>query len=214
MVRYVIEVMSEIREMERIVIVGPKKELLFLEKNYEKVSVVDQEGSMVKNLLSGISFLEAKGPVLVSTSDIPFLTSEAVTRFLEECRPFEFDFYYPLIPKSYFNDVPKTFVKLKEGKFAGGNMVLLRAEKMKRLSELSEKITESRKNPFKILSLLGARLPFLYLTRKLSLNDIVNKAEDHGVKGRAMILPYPEVAFDIDNKEDLLFFFPSKGRNH
>jgi len=73
---------------------------------------------------------------------------------------------------------------------------------VERKRDLLEKIVESRKNPLTIARLLGLTIIIKYLLRVLTVEEIEKRVEKvTGIKGRAIITPYPEIGFDVDRAE-------------
>ena len=68
-----------------------------------------------------------------------------------------------------FPGVMRTYVKLKDGVFTGGNLFILRSEIIDQVLEKASQIVERRKNPLAIASLFGFGLMWRYLTRRLSI---------------------------------------------
>ena len=207
MVRRVLEVYRQVQEIGRIVLVGPVDKLSFLKDDYP-LELAEESDSIIHNLSVAIKYLQTDRHLLVSTADIPLLTPTAVTDFLEKCRPYDCDFYYPVVTREscerQFPGVRRTFVTLQEGSFAGGNIFLINPEKIEPSIPIVSKFIEYRKKPLKMVSLLGAGLVWRAVTGKLS----ISQAEERfsallNVKPRAVISDYAEIAFDVDKQSDL-----------
>ncbi len=86
--------------------------------------------SLVDTLLNGAAALAPEeSRLLVATADIPFLTSEAVADFLRQAERLPAQFHYPIVPADRcaerFPRMRRTTLRIAEGRFTGGNLVLL-----------------------------------------------------------------------------------------
>lgn len=150
--------------------------------------------------------------LLLVSCDVPFLTTEAVEDFLSRCGS-EADLYYPIVEKQVqerrFPGIRRTYVKLKEGTFTGGNLLLVKPAKLLPLLERVEKILKLRKNPLALSAELGisfvVRLLFAKWAGLLTISKLENRvAELFRIEARAVISPYAEIANDIDTLDDLV----------
>ena len=91
--------------------------------------------SLLESLNNGLRAIDIEEPLLVLTSDIPLISKDALEDFLFRCKQKEADVYYSFVPKeineSKYPGVQRTYVKLYEGTFTGGNLVLLSPEVIK-----------------------------------------------------------------------------------
>lgn len=96
---------------------------------------------------------------MIVASDIPFVTPGVIDKFIDAAVKQEADIVFPIISKDImeraFPQTVRTYVKLKEGVFTGGNMILAKNKEIYRCAEKGKCFVEWRKNPFKLCSLLG-----------------------------------------------------------
>lgn len=207
MIRYVLEAFRRVEEIERIALVGPVEQFEFLKDDYS-LELVPEESSILENLAAANRFLNTTRPLLIGTADIPLVTSEGTADFLQKCSPYDFDFYYPIVSKEacekYYPGVKRTFVKLKEGTFTGGNMFLVNPAKIEASLPFLKQFIDSRKKPLKMVTLLGAGFLLSGLTGKLSIAGLEKRFTSlFDLKARAIISSYPEIGFDMDKPDDL-----------
>lgn len=211
MVEYVAEAVLGSRHIERIIIAGPRERLKEYFQNHPRIELVEGGESPVQSLLKALECLspdEYQEKVLVTTGDIPLLTTEAVNSFLESCRGLEGDLFYSIVKKETnekkYPGVQRTYVSLKEGVFTGGNMLVLRPEIMQKCSSFAEELVSLRKKPLSLASYIGWFFLLRYLAGRLSIKDAEDKAlELLGIKGIGIISPYPEIGIDVDKYSDL-----------
>lgn len=173
----------------------------------------DEADSLIDNLLGAIAQLSA-GPddlVLIASCDIPFLTPEAVLDFLARCEPGH-DFYYPIVRKEScdrrFAGVQRTYVRLREGVFTGGNLVLVRAAILPPLADRLQRLFANRKSPVKLSRELGfgvaVQLVLSALLRTLSVSALERRvSRSFDIRAKAVYSEYAEIGTDIDKESDL-----------
>lgn len=207
MVHYVLDALRACESVERIILVGPREVLSKLD-GLDGVEVVAAGESIVENLRRGIESMQTQGFALVVTSDIPMLHPEAVEDFLRRCRARAADIYYPIVAKesneAKYPGVVRTYVRLKEGTFTGGNLALVKPEVVRACEPMIAQAVAMRKNPLKLSRLLGFKFIVKLLLRRLTLAEIEERVyKILGFRGAGVISPYPEVGIDIDKPQDL-----------
>lgn len=205
MIEYVIEALKEVSSIKRIVVVGPVKELKSrIGKLVEEV--VPSGNDPFESTLSGLEYLKPEKKVLVISSDLPLIKGEMIEDFFLRCSKQPADFYYPIVRKEVyqkkFGQSKRTFVRLIEGSFGGGNLLLIDPTLVQKKREFFSQVIRNRKSPFMIAKLLGVNVIFKYLFKNLSIKDIEDRvAKILGMRGLAIITPYPEIKFDVDSPE-------------
>lgn len=208
MVQYVIDGLRQSREVRRIAIVAPPGQL---EPHVtgNGLEFVPSTGSIVDNIVAASRVLPRDEQILIATSDIPMITGEVVDGLIDLCRKTPADLYYPIIEKgvadSRYPVMKRTYVTLQEGTFTGGNIFLVNPEVIERTAPRVHKFLEYRKNPVKMVTLLGFGFLFRYLVLKnLTLKELEQKVSQMwDLKGAVVICPWPEVGLDVDKPSDL-----------
>ncbi|AEV17030.1 MAG: NTP transferase domain-containing protein [Thermus sp.] len=162
-------------------------------------------GSLLENLEAALA--HAEGRVLVATADLPHLTPEAV-RFVLERAP-QAALVYPIVPKeaveARFPHTRRTYARLREGVFTGGNLLLLEKTLFYRALPLAKQAVALRKKPLALARLIGWDILLKLLLGRLSLGELEARASRIlGVEARALLTPYPEVGVDVDREEELV----------
>jgi GTP:adenosylcobinamide-phosphate guanylyltransferase len=165
--------------------------------------------SFVANVVNGVAATTPDGDsVLVITGDLPLLTPAAVNDLAAQAAALQADVVYPIIPRESseraFPGGKRTYVKLREGVFTGGNGMVLSRDFVRRRRDLINRLYEARKKPLKLAGMFG--LPFIFglLTGRLTVSQLESRA-GHLIGGlvAAVITPYPELGFDVDKLADL-----------
>lgn len=207
MIWYVLNSFRKLEEIERIVLVGPEAELGYLKGEFS-IEIIPGEGSIMQNIVAGNRQLKTNRHVLISSSDIPLVTPGAVRDFLAKCHPFDYDFYYPIVTREssekQFPGVRRTYVTLREGTFTGGNIFLVNPAMIEPSAPVIEKFLEERKNPLKMVRLLGPGFLLLFLSKRMTLRRLEKRfSQLLSLKAKAIISEYPALSFDVDKPDDL-----------
>lgn len=207
MVDYVLAALRGCPAVDRILMVGP--DALRSHVTTPGVEFAACSGaSMIESIRIGVENLASQRKVLLVTSDIPLISTEAISDFLERCQSGHADIYYPVVQKEVserrFPGARRTYVRLREGVFTGGNLVLLEPDIVHSCHHLIEQAIAMRKQPLQLARLLGGRFFLKLLVNRLSVHEIEARVERIlGFRGVAVITPYPEVGIDVDKPSDL-----------
>lgn len=144
--------------------------------------------------------------VLIVTTDLPFLSAEALTGFLDRCPP-DKDICIPLIREADFHQrfpgTTATFVKLKDDSWTTGNVFLMDVAALRRSKPHIDRVFANRKSKMGMAKLLGPVFVLKYLTKRLTLVDLEAKILTMlGCSGAAITDSRPELHFDIDFIDD------------
>lgn len=165
--------------------------------------------SFIENLVRGVTATRIGGPsVLVVTGDLPLLTPAALTDLCRQADAVHADVVYPVIPKEActraFPGGKRTYAKLREGIFTGGNAMVLAREFVLAQQDLVRRLFAIRKHPLKLAALFGPGFILGLVTGRLTLPQLeARAARIIGGRVAAVISPYPELGFDVDKLSDL-----------
>lgn len=204
MVERVLDALRAVPAIGRVVVVGPDPLPRRVAQGAD--AVVADRGTLVDNVAAGLEAAGGDEPVLVVSADLPLLTPEAVTAFLDAASALEGDVFYAVVRHDEvaraFPGVRKTAVRLRDGTFTGGSVVLIRPEAFARARAVIARAAGARKRPWELAGLFGARTLLRVLTRRATVAELERRAwEITGVRARAVICPYPELAVDVDRRE-------------
>jgi hypothetical protein len=146
--------------------------------------------------------------VLVVSSDIPALKPEMVDWLVNTCMETKDELYYGVCPKnvmeSRFPGSKRTYTHLKDMDVCGADINITHVRMATEHLDMWESLIGSRKSPLKQASLIGYGTLFALFTRRLTLEDAVQRVCDRiGIQGRAIVWPYAEPCMDVDKPNQL-----------
>ena len=166
--------------------------------------------------MAGLAAAGAQERVLVSTSDIPFLTPESVDDFVGRAVESGADLCCPVrlgrALRERFPEMKRTAIKLREGRFTLGNLVLVNPSYLQAHQDTIQHAYAARKSPLKMAGLLGYGLFVrLVLAQTLSptlltvgaLEAGVGRLLGGGCRAVGLETRFPEVGTDVDKPEDV-----------
>lgn len=171
---------------------------------------VTDRGSLLANLEAGVAALPDGARVLVVTADIPLMTPEQLCDVLEQAAQESPDagLVYPVVTKeacdAAFPGVKRTYVKVRDGTFTGGNLFLLDPRLISQFLPRLREVLGARKAPLKLAGLIGPSVLLRLVTGRLDVATLESKvSEILGVQARALITPHAAIGTDVDKGSDL-----------
>jgi CTP:molybdopterin cytidylyltransferase MocA len=200
MVEYVVRALYDHPAVDRVRVVGPTVA-------WPGVESLPGGQSLWESVERGLAGWDPDERVLVATGDIPLLTTAVVDEFLR-LAPREGDMVYPVVPRAVVEaclpGVRRTYVRLSEGVFTGGNLFLVRPRVVPRVRDRAERLVAHRKAPWRLAQDLGGFFLLRFLLGRLSLAAVEETARRYlGITGAAVVFPHAEVGIDVDKPSDL-----------
>ena len=174
--------------------------------------------TLLDNLMAGLREAGSGAggeQVLISTSDIPFLTPEAVEDFLVSATQSGADICCSYVPVEMcyarFPDMKRTAVKMREGQMTLGNLMLINPQFLIANQVLIARAYDARKSPIQVARMLGAGLLIrLLLAQLLTPSLLTIGALENGVgrllggaRAAGIRSEYPEIGTDVDKPADV-----------
>ncbi len=175
--------------------------------------VLKPGSSFLENVMSGVESAGEAESLMVTASDIPLATGEAFAFLVGEGLKKNADFVYPVINRTdcdaKYPGLRRTYHRVREGTFTGGNAVLVRRQYVLSSRDRIEQLYQARKHPLKLASMIGFGTLIRAAAAKklwagaLSIPAIECAAErTMGGRLRALVCPWPELGEDLDKLED------------
>ncbi len=211
MIYYVYKSLRQCNRVNNVVISGPVEALRNLLGREENLYFIAPGQDVVESLANAAQILDDKGTterLLIMPTDIPFITTEAIDDLINRTESMEADFFYPVttreVNEAKYPGVVRTYVKMREGTFTGGNLFIVRKAVIKQSIDLAKEIIARRKNPLAIARIFGFSMVVKYLWGRLTFKQAEKRFQEVlGIKGKAIISSYAEVGVDVDKPSDL-----------
>lgn len=210
MIQWVLDALGASSKIDRVVVVGVDESSgLTCSK---PLSFLPNSGSMIDNIKVGTQKIEELNPnskyLLVVSSDIPAITPEMVDWTVDAAMQTQDDLYYSVVTRQVmearFPGSNRTYTKLRGIELAGGDMNVVANWTVTANEALWARIEDARKSPLKQAALIGFDTLFLVLFRLVDLEAAAKQVSRRlGIKGRALLCPYAEVAMDVDKPHQL-----------
>lgn len=209
MLEYVVDAIQGTSGTDHIVVMGIDESDIppALQSAGARLTFMSDSGSLVQNIRIAVEYISQRQsdpqPLLITTGDVPLLTSQVVERFIDSCRPFDRLAYYNLVTRETleeaFPNSRRTFVKLKGVEVAGGDLALTHPRIIHTNPELWEAMYNARKHAWRLARLVGPLTILKLLARQMSIAEIEAKAGRLiGEPVRILKSPYAELAMDVD----------------
>jgi len=207
-----LKALEESPAVSRVIMVSPVEEAELVDPCWSAVDVVVPAGErLIDSFKIGHEAVQdMDSPAMVVAGDLPLLTAESVTDFVERCRlRTEVSIWYGFLRKKNseagFPGVRHTYAKLAEGTFCGAGLFMSRPKALSTVYQAMTDMTYARKNPAKLASMLGWGTVFSYLLGRLTVAEaeagmarLLGGTPSAGIES-----PYPETAFNVDDPETL-----------
>jgi CTP:molybdopterin cytidylyltransferase MocA len=206
----IVSALLESGRIEQIVIVGLPAE--HRPDFGPRVAYLPDQGGMVANARAGVAALRSDGRdperIVIASSDIPLITPAIVNDTIDRCLPHDVDYCYAIVRQEVmeraFPGSGRTFIPLVEGRFAGGDLCLVKPSVLNVRQDILRELTGQRKTFWKQLRAVGLDTVFLLLIRRLSIPHLERRCKAVlGISGKAIISPHSEIAMDVDKPHHL-----------
>lgn len=207
MLQHIIDAVSAAKQISRIIIVGPEEAYRDRIQGRD-LEYVAPQGGIVPNVRAGAALLPPDEQVIIVTSDVPLITAATIDGFIDECRAAgPADLYYPILERrtmeGRYPTTKRTYAKLREGTFTGGNLIIVRAGAVEPIAAVAEKFVAARKSPLQMAGLLGWSFIMKLLLGIASVRELVTKAVSVlGLPALAVETHQAEIGIDVDKPSD------------
>ena len=210
MIQWVLDALAAAKSIDRIVLIGLDDHIQ-VQYPREVVRIKDQ-GSMVENIIAGaqtlLSFPQPSQYALVTASDIPGVTPEAIEWISEQTVTAKKDLIYTVVPQPVMEKrypaSKRSYIPLKDMKVCGGDINAICVPNVNYDNPMWRKLIDARKNALKQASLLGLDTLLLILLRAITLAQTEKRVcKRLEVNGMVLPSPYAELAMDVDKPRQL-----------
>lgn len=208
MIQWVLDAVNKAKSVQQIVIVG-LNDISSL-KSAKPVAHTPDQGGIFENLAAASSLILREVPgteyFLSISADIPLITDEIIEAVIAENQESGFDVFYNIVEQNVmetaFPGVKRTYMRFHDGRFCGADMHVMSTQSIPKMIEIG--FVQFRKRPFKLISMAGPGTILRMLFYPLSLKNAEKVAyRKAGIRGKANVSKYPEIAMDIDTLQHL-----------
>jgi molybdopterin-guanine dinucleotide biosynthesis protein A len=208
LLEYLLDALQALPSVVSIAIVAPAETLDDL-AHLPGIKVAASD-TLVDNMRRGAEALDDARIThnLFITGDVPLVTSEGIEDFVRKSIESGAALTYPVIPQAVseerFPGTKRTYVRLREGTFTGGNAILTRAHLLDDKHAIIQELYAARKNPIKLAKIFGwpvlVRLMCGFLTFPY-MEAVAGRILD--ARARVIVTHFAEIGFDVDKADDL-----------
>ncbi|MEJ5358843.1 MAG: nucleotidyltransferase family protein [Desulfobacterales bacterium] len=176
----------------------------------EGIAWAPPEGSPSRSVLAALDRLAGAFPVLVTTGDHALLSRGMVDLFCEAASACGGDLAAGLTSwRAVMEAYPgtrRTRTRFRDGPFCGCNLFAFLTPRSRRAAVLWREVEAERKHPLRMIRRLGWGTLLRYAAGRLSLAEGLERVSRRmGLRVRAVVLPQPEAAIDVDSEADWRF---------
>lgn len=175
------------------------------------VQLVEPASSPARTVDAALDGLSPDVPLLVTTADHALLDAVMLEQFLDRCDKSDIDVFAALLPleilEARYPDTKRTGLRMRDGRYSGCNLFLLRSGPGTRaLVSFWTRLEALRKSPLRMAFAMGPTALLGYGLRMLTLSQALRKiGKRTGATLAPAILDIPEAAVDVDTPDDLAF---------
>jgi molybdopterin-guanine dinucleotide biosynthesis protein A len=217
---YVLEALEKVNRIKEICVVGSESlsEEIRAVKSY---TLLSRGETMADSIVKGLDYFTRSQAVLVTTSDLPLITEEAVNDFLNKVGPIQRgknqEFFISVVAKQSFTGlyrkIKKGFIRFRDVSVCHGNVMVLHPEIRKNVKFIRtlKKLYKKRKSAPKSAVAIGPVLALafffgMYLSRALTISQVARLISWRlDIKLAPVLMEHPEITVDVDEPEDYLF---------
>jgi GTP:adenosylcobinamide-phosphate guanylyltransferase len=216
MVYRVLDALAASRQIDSLFLCGPSKPLIEQEPELKtrlekgEVKWIASHATPSLSTYHALQSVPDGLPILVTTADHALLTPQIVDFFCSEARRMECDVAVGLTSYegvvSAFPETRRTAIKFNDGAYSGCNLFGFLNRRSHRAAKFWRQIEQNRKKPLRMMRILGSWTVVRYLLGRISLNEGLEQISGKlQMRARAVLLPFPEAAVDVDTADDWHF---------
>lgn len=198
----VVSAVRQVPLVARIVVVGPRAAQPFANG---VAQWIDELATGEQNLLAALRATQTSR-ILISASDLPFVTSKSYIDLIEKTDA-SLDAGYPIFTKheflNAFPDVPTQYARLADDHWTGGSAFVVNREALLRNSAMLERGFGARKSLASLAALLGPKLLFNFMLGRVRVEDVESRVSSLlGARVKCVKGADPALAMDCDGPRE------------
>ena len=214
MVFRVLDALAASQLVNTYILCGPPKSVVDQEPHLEtliasgRVRWFENQATPSSSAFHVLQTLPDETPVLLTTADHALLSARIVDSFCSEAQATGCDVVagvarHEAVTAAY-PQTRRTATRLQDGAYCGCNLFAFLTPRARLAADFWRRVENQRKNPLRVIRVLGWMAVSRYLMGRLSLNEALKRMSHRlGFKAGAVVLPFPEAAVDVDSVSDL-----------
>ena len=214
MVTRVVRALKQSERVGRILLCAPAEAMMEGSLDLRTMTAAGDVGwiapqsSPCTSAAAALATLPHDAPVLVTTGDHALLHPAMVREFLDLAFARGGDVAVALAPydivREAYPETRRTVLKFSDGRFCGCNLFAFLTARGREMVKVWKEVEDDRKNPIRVIGLVGWGAMARYALGTLSLADGVRRiSEQTGIAANVITLPFAEAAIDVDSVADL-----------
>ncbi len=160
------------------------------------------------SVAAALESLGAERPVLVTTADHALLTASIVDEFCMSAAAVACDVAAAVVDaetvRAAYPEALRTFYPLRDGAFTGCNLFAFFGPGGVRAAEAWKDVDARRKQPWRVVALLGPLTLLRFALRRLTAQDAADILSRRlGIRIRIVRMTAPEAGIDVDKPADV-----------
>ena len=214
MVFRVLDALAASTEINARILCGPPQSIVDLEPDLKarissgEVKWVENQQTPSTSAYHVLQSLPEQTPVLLTTADHAMLDARMIDYFCTRARDTGCDVVaglarHEMVTKAY-PQTRRTATHLQDDSYCGCNLFAFLTPRARRAADFWRQVENQRKNPLRVIRVLGAIAVLRYLLGKLTLADALDQMSQRlGFRACAVDMPFAEAAIDVDSVADL-----------
>lgn len=214
MIFRVLEALSSSSKVAKKILCGPPRTIIDQEPELSdyiasgKAAWIANQATPSLSAYEAMKSLPQESAILLTTSDHALLTPQIVDYFCHEAQRSGCDVVVALARRetvmAAFPETSRTAYRFKEGAYCSCNLFAFLTPQARTVPSFWRRVEQQRKNPLRVISILGWSTVLRYLLRSLTLSEALDRISLRlGCRAGVVVMPYPEAAVDVDSADDL-----------
>lgn len=156
----------------------------------------------------GAVFETSRSPLLVTTADHALLDSAMLAHFIDAMEGSDADILVGLVSETLlqaaYPETTRTYLRFRSESWSGANLFGCLTPDARKAVDFWRRAERHRKQPWRLVSAIGADLAALYMAGRLDIDEaLVRASKKIGADVRKVEMLIPEAAIDVDRESDL-----------
>ena len=216
MIFRVLEALASAERVKDRILSGPPKTIMEQEPELSqyitagKTGWIENQATPSSSALHVMQSVPEDMPVLLTTSDHALLSPRIVDYFCSEAQKSGCDVVAAVARQETvaeaYPQTRRTAYHFKDGSYCSCNLFAFLTPQSRTVPAFWRRVEQQRKNPLKVMSILGWLTVLRYMLGSLTLMDVIDRLSQRlGCKAGIVVMPFPEAAIDVDTKIDWHF---------